>query len=204
MTATAAGLRRKIEYLTGLAARAATPGEKAAADRALARLRATLAKTAETERRTWEPWFKGAKCDATSGVPANGQLTRLIREDLKLALKAGRATGNGTGLAVAGDPFASLPPTVGLRVRMRHHGSFTVTVTGIPRDWGYQHDRSRGHDVPTRALAALSAEVYAIANAYNYDDSDLMSDYYCTRYYLRVEGEEGCSLPRDFQEWRYA
>jgi hypothetical protein len=51
----------------------------------------------------------------------------------------------------------------------------------------------------------LCAAVYEIANAYNYDNSDTMTDYFDKRYYLTLrDGADGHSLPHHFDAWRYA
>lgn len=93
-----------------------------------------------------------------------------------------------------------MPVSVKINVTLSHYGSIRVKITGIPEEWGYRTVMDQPYPgenrVPREALARLSEAVYDIANAYNYDDSDIMTDYFCKRYYLSVVDGEGCSLPR--------
>lgn len=201
-TESAAKLREKIGYLNALIGDARTPaGEREAAERARARVAASLAKAEPAQAGQWEPWFKGDKYEETRGLAANGQLTRLIRADLKLAVKAARATAGPGAVAVAGDPFATMPASVRFSVTTPHYGSVRIKVAGIPEDWGYRTEMNRPYPGENRvyraALVRLSEAVHDIANAYNYDNSDVQSDYFCRRYYLSVvDGSTGCSLPQ--------
>jgi len=206
MTA-AAKLREKISYLSALIDDNRTgAGERQAAESARARVAAALAKAEPEQRAAWEPWFTGAKYRATQGLPANGQLTRLIRDDLKLAVKMARATAGPGAVALAGDPFATMPASVKFSVTTPHYGSVRIKIAGIPEEWGYRTEVDRPYPGVNRvyreALVRLSEAVHEIANAYNYDNSDIQSDYFCKRYYLSVTDETGCSLPQSMS-YRY-
>lgn len=199
MTA-ASTLRKQLDHLARLIDSPRTgDGERDAAVRARARIAARLAEAKPEEHARWEPWFKGDKYEATQGIPANGQLTKLIREDLKLAVKTARAAAGPGAVAVA-DPFASMPETIRFSVTTPHYGSVRVKVTGIPEEWGYRTVRDCPYPGENRvvreALARLSEAVHDIANAYNYDNSDIQTDYFCKRYYLSVTDGNGHGLPQ--------
>jgi hypothetical protein len=206
-TEPAAKLRQKIGYLNTLISDARTPaGEREAAERARARIATALAKAEPAQAAQWETWFKGARYEETSHLAANGQLTKLIRADLKMAVKAAKAAGAPGTVALPGDPFATMPASVKFSVTTPHYGSVHIRITGIPGDWGYRTEMDRPYPGENRiyreALARLSEAVHDIANAYNYDNSDTMTDYFCKRYYLSVVDGSGCSLPQSMS-YRY-
>jgi hypothetical protein len=81
------------------------------------------------------------------------------------------------------------PASIKIGIRQLHYGSFRIWVKGIPQEWGWVRGERNGYEcwLPTDELKALGQELGALGNAYNYDNSDVMTDYFDRRFYLSVE-----------------
>lgn len=195
----------RIEYLRTLIAdgSGAHDGERETARRMLARL---LAKQKEETagaafRRefggAYARWY-GDKYDRTHGLTLT-EIATLIREDIKLAQKIGRKLAVPGEVAVV-DPIGTAPKEIKYSVRTQYYsggGSIKIFVRNIPQEWGWVTETDQWgyeREVPTPALKALAKELKAISNAYNYDGSDITTDYFDKRFYGFVMSEGGLSL----------
>jgi hypothetical protein len=203
-------IQRKIAALTELAARAATPQEKDAAEGRLARFRELLEAALDTAQQragfSWEPRWAGSKY-VRGEFLSTVQIAALIRAEVKVARALGKVKAQPGEVAVP-DPVADAPAQIRIGIRVPRYGSIHVTVKNIPRDWGYDPEGSE--DVyrqpcegPSRALYELGEALDDLAGAWNYDNSDAMTDYFDTRYYLRVTDEDGRSIDRMPSRMKY-
>ncbi len=117
---------------------------------------------------------EGSKYRATEKLSLV-EVAKLIRADVKEAVSAG-----------------VLPRGLVLSVRVRHHSSIDTTITAAPFEV-----LSRAHVLASDALPHLHtgisrytplalcalARLEDIANAYNYDRSEVQSDYFNVRFY---------------------
>ena len=193
-------IARKISAVTALIDRASTPQEKAAAEGRRDKLRETLAAalaTAQPAGYSWEPRWSGSKYVRGESL-STVQIAALIRAEIKVARALGKVKAKPGEVALP-DPVADAPAQIKIGVRVPHYGSIDVTVKNIPRDWGY--DPQGAQDIyrnpcegPTRALYELGEALCDLAGAWNYDNSDAMTDHFDTRYYLHVQDEHGKSI----------
>ena len=174
--------------------------ERAAAQRGIKRLAALLA-AAEPERPVWEPRWQGGKYQDTRHIYGMAEINKLIRADIKLARQLGKITADPGALAIA-DPIGEAPEQIKITVNSPHYGSINVVVRNIPHGWGYiqRPDGIGGQmvDRPSDDLVRLGLALRALAGEYNYDNSDSMTDYFDTRFYLSVQDEHGVPIDRDF------
>ena len=140
----------------------------------------------------------GAKYQQVSGMRLV-DIAKLMRADIKLARKIGLKAAEPGALATV-DPIANAPAGIKYSVTTQLYsggGSIDITLKNIPADWGYTHE-DRGHGelrkVATPALTALAAELAAIHRAYNYNGSDITTDYFDVNYYGGVSDERGLRL----------
>lgn len=185
------------DKLQTLAKRGATEGERAAAHRTLARIRAR-------QHRPTEPYryaFEGDKYRATKTLTAL-EVAVMIREDIKVARKVARqARLHGAELAVV-DPIAALPKEARVTVRRTwatHTSVITITVRGLTgaRWWrrargfvardGFRSEYNEPRYFPALALTDVGQALEELATAYNFDDSDTQSDYFHRRFFLDVK-----------------
>lgn len=123
---------------------------------------------------------RGSKYDATRDLSLV-EIAKRMREDIKLAIKAGQIPG---GLKVA--------------VRVRHHNAIDMRVTAAPAGmtlWNPAFLRWLDEDQRSSRFIPFNGDRYApafnvvmdalksIRSAYNRDNSDSMSDYFDVRYY---------------------
>ncbi|EMF20376.1 hypothetical protein H114_32574 [Streptomyces gancidicus BKS 13-15] len=123
-------------------------------------------------------------------------IAKHMRADIKLALKIAKADAAPGALAVA-DPFAAVPDGLKITVRTRHASAIDIVLRNVPDDWGWTQgtDRwGRPGTVPTPALQALADALKAIHAAYNYDGSDLTTDFFDRNYYGGVVTDRGLRL----------
>jgi len=122
---------------------------------------------------TWTPHTLGSKYQATKDWKPK-DVNKAVRADIAAAVKAGQL------------------PAAKYSVRTPHHGSVDITVSGLPFQVRTPHynPNAAGNDPvrfwQTPQARALQTAVEAIANAYNFDDSDSMTDYFHNRFYLHV------------------
>lgn len=192
-----------IAKMRALAEHPNTPEhEAAAAKRYLARLLARTTTETATRVRSWEDRmnFVGDKYDSTLSLT---DIAKRIREEIKLARKYG-ATDAAPGTLATIDPIGNAPAGIKFSVRQPHYGSIDITLKNLPADWAWERGFHRSHVGPmgietwveTEALKALKAELRLVMAAYNYDGSDIMTDYFDKRFYgdVHVDWSE---IPRD-------
>lgn len=180
----------RIEKLRALAEHPNTPVHEAAVARhALTRLLERT--TPYGERPGWVPNWQGEKFENTRGLTLT-EITARIRDEIKLLRKLGKqaATAAGSeGALKISDPIGDAPAEIKIGIRQRHYGSFVIWVKDIPQEWGWVRGERNGYPcwLATDALKALGQELRNLGNAYNYDNSDIMTDYFDRRYYLNVD-----------------
>jgi hypothetical protein len=89
--------------------------------------------------------------------------------------------------SAGGDPIRPSPVPV------------AMTIKNIPEDWGWTTEFDGwGNPIRTAtpAMVALYREIENIHAAYNYDNSDAMTDYFDRKYWGSVSTEVGMRLPR--------
>jgi hypothetical protein len=181
--------------------------ERGAAHRALQRI-AEAYEFHSAAQRSEGPGFlynpgawAGEKYCSTAGL-AETEIAKLIRQDIKLARKVGRRTAPKNGEVAVPDPLGDAPRAINFSVRTRYsstHAAIDVTIKNIPEDWGWTTEFDGwGNPIRTAtpAMVALYREVEKIHAAYNYDNSDAMTDYFDRKYWGSVSTEVGMRLPR--------
>lgn len=198
MSATKTRTTSRIERLRALAEHPNTPEHEAnLARHALARLLKKAETQRETARYTWANKWEGGKYQDTRGLSLT-EVTKLIRDEIKLLRKLGKQAAATDGAALKSfDPIGDAPAAIRIGVRQPHYGSIKISVTGIPQEWGWRWGKRDAWEgdtcerwIPTDALEALGRELRMLASAYNYDNSDIMTDYFDNRYYLNVDAAE--------------
>lgn len=167
--------------------------ERAAARRMLKRV---LAK-AEQQGTQIEGGFRdhrvyGEKYDKARNLGVV-EIAKLMRADIKLALKVAKATAE-PGTVATFDAFAAIPEGIKITVRTRHYSSIDIVVRNIADEWGWAEETDnwgRKRAMPTPALKALARELGIIHDAYNYDGSDISTDYFDVNYYGGICDERG-------------
>jgi hypothetical protein len=124
------------------------------------------------------------------------EIAKLMRQDIKLARKIGQKAAEPGAVAVP-DPIADMPAQIKVSITSRYYsggGSIDIRVKNIPEAWGfvqvpdmYRPDVMR--TVPSPAFGALLVELRVIHFAYNYDNSDIMTDYFDNNYLGSVDYE---------------
>jgi hypothetical protein len=200
----AAHLIALMDSLSELATRGATEGEREAAARALAKMESRRQKaTPNTEPYRFE--FEGENYRDTASLSTK-EVAALIRAEIKAIRTAARRAGVGSAELAIADPIAaaitSLPREANVTVRRDYagwHSIIRITVRKLEgENWwrmargyvqwnGYENTEQEPHAYPTAALAEVGDALGALANAYNYDNSDPMTDYYNKRFSLDVD-----------------
>lgn len=192
---------RQLAYCQAIIDRPTTSNaERMAAESAKERL-AKLKAKAEPEW-TWTPRFEGGKYQATKHL-YGADLTALIRREIALRRKLGKIGAEPGALAVP-DPIGDAPEQIKITVSYPRGSAIRITVRNIPEDWGYcprpkgiNHEMSPG---PSDDLLRLGIALRELADDYNMDDSDAMTDHYHNRFYLNVYDTSHQSIDRDY--WR--
>jgi hypothetical protein len=128
------------------------------------------------------------------------QIAKLIRTDIKLARKAAQQTAAEPAALKTVDPIGDAPAQITFSVRSQYYSggsSIDITIKNIPEAWGWTAEDDhfgRSRKVPTPELRALAQELKALHRAYNYDGSDITTDYFDVNYYGSVTDENGLSL----------
>ncbi|WP_189055292.1 hypothetical protein [Longimycelium tulufanense] len=147
--------------------------------------------------------WKGSKYEQARNLTLT-EIARLIRADLKLARKIGQSVDDPAVLAVP-DPIADAPEQIKYSVRTRYYsggGSIDLVIKNVPEIWGWTvephplYGEQERWKIATAAMAALYHEVETIYHAYNYDNSDAMTDYFERHYWGHVETEPRIHIPR--------
>ncbi len=186
----------KIDGLQALIDHPRTPAnEREAAKAMLARLMAK--RVGNTTSGYVDTTWYGSKYNDVPAHCATPVITKRLRDDLKAIRAVAKKIngGNESESVKLHDPIGDAPAGIKFGVTMPHHGSINITVRNIPDDWGWvQKDRyNTGHvaDWPSDALRTLGNALRALANAYNHDNSDTMTDYFDKRFYLSVNACKG-------------
>lgn len=170
--------------------------ERGAAERALQRLIASAqrAGTAIKANGAIDRRSYGAKYQKVRDMTLP-QIAKLMREDIKLARKIGKQVAEPGAVAVI-DAIGTMPAQMKVSVRSEYYsggGAIDITVKNIPADWGFVPDpRVEGQFAPSPALAQLISELKTIHGAYNYDGSDIYTDYFDKNYYGGVDYDWRC------------
>ncbi len=198
----AQSIRAKIQALETLAdpKRTTTPEhERAAANRMIDRFRKLLAEHAGTtftdRRRYGDKYADTRTLDLTD-------IAKLIRAEVKLSRKIAKVTATPGAVKVA-DPIGDAPAAIKVSVRTQYYaggGSINVRLSNIPADWGWtdwpdeSYTDRRPRKIATPALGAFATAIRQVMDAYNYDGSDTMTDYFDVRFYGHVISDDGLIL----------
>lgn len=202
-----ANIEKKLQLLRTLIEHPRTGDtEREAAKRAMERL---LSKTqsadisGEAPEASWRDFSRvyGSKYASMGGKYLTAaEIAKLVRADIKLALKVARTAAEPGSLALP-DPLAKLPAEVTVTVRIENFSggrSIDAIMRGVPEDWGFspQKDRWSGQmrSLPSRELKAAARVLKDIINAYNYDGSRPEVDYYDVNFYGHVILPTGLTL----------
>ncbi|WP_030277144.1 hypothetical protein [Streptomyces sp. NRRL B-24484] len=201
MPATTKPRPNRIQFLQNLIDHPRTsPEERAAAERALARVRAAEAAAGDSAERQGGarpnglPMWYGEKYDRKLTVT---EIAALIRQDIKLARKLAAKAGpdDGPGTVKLPNPIGDAPAGVKFSVRSRHGNAIDITVQNTDPAWAWTTKDHNGHPVkvPTETMRTLAVELKTLGNAYNFDGSDITTDYFHRNYYLslRIESTDG-------------
>lgn len=195
----AQNIREKIRALETLAdpKRTTTPEhERAAANRMLDRFRKLLAEHAATafaDRR----WY-GEKYTDTRSLPLT-DVAKMIRAEVKLSRKIAKMTAAPGAVKVA-DPIGDAPAAIKVSVRTRHGHAIDVRLSDIPAEWGWTEEPNesyvdrRPRKIATPALKAFARAIKDVMDAYNYNGSDITTDYFDVRFYGHVTSDDGLIL----------
>lgn len=129
-------------------------------------------------------------------------IAKLMRADLKLARKLAKATAPKPGEVATIDPIGDAPAEIKISIRTEYYsggGAIDVVIKGVPQVWGWTEDTDDyGNPVKlaTPAMTAFYRAVQEVHSAYNYDNSDAMTDYYDRNYYGHVNTEQRIHMPR--------
>lgn len=132
----------------------------------------------------------GGKYEATSKLSMT-DLTARIRDEIKLLRKLGKQAqaGASEGALKISEPIGDAPASIRIGIRQLHYGSLNIWVKDIPQEWGWVRGERNGYEcwLATDDLKVLGQELRDLANAYNYDNSEIETDYFDRRFYLSVE-----------------
>lgn len=195
MNASATKAQKKISLLRALIDHPRTgEGERDAARRMLQRI-LDKAKTegVQINDRGWvDHRVYGAKWEQAKNLRLT-DIAKLIREDIKVARKISKQAAEPGAIAVI-DALGTMPTQIKMSVTTEYYsggGSIDITVKNIPEDWGFVEEERYGRPcvVPSPAFQAVLAELRVIHAAYNYDGSDILTDYFDQRYLGSVDYE---------------
>lgn len=129
--------------------------------------------------------FTGAKFDRSLSVK---EIAARIREDFKAALKAGDLPA-GLKLSVTTD-YSSTSAAIRVRIKALPAGLQRHTAEYLAHQAAHPHDFFRG-ERRTPEIKALLAKLSEMVNAYNFDKSDIMTDYFHKRFYDSITFDDG-------------
>lgn len=120
-------------------------------------------------------------------------IAKLMREDIKMARKVGKQMSEPGAIAVI-DALGTMPTQIKVSVTSQYYsggGSIDITVKNIPDEWGFVEAERYGRPciVPSPAFQAVLADLRVIHAAYNYDGSDILTDYFDQKYLGSVDYE---------------
>jgi hypothetical protein len=192
----------RIAKLRALAEHPNTPEHEAGAARNyLTRLLARIATAPKAQPASGYSWesrmnFVGKKYDSNLTLT---EISKRIKAEIKLARKYGAGEATPGSLATV-DPIGQAPAGIKFSVRQPHYGAIDITLSNLPAAWAWERGYLQSHAGPigketwveTSALRALKVELKLLMSAYNYDGSDVMTDYFDVRFYgdVRVDWSE--------------
>jgi len=155
-------------------------------------------------------WY-GSKADA--GYAPATEIAAWMRADIKLARKLANAPVQDAGGVAIPSGFAGIPKDIRITVRT-DSGTWTssidINVRNVPPVWGWYtapvrdvYDRDwELRQCPTPELLRLMRDLEEIHQAYNWDGSDLLTDYVDVRYFggVRLVTDEHVVMPRRFDD----
>ncbi|MEV0236821.1 hypothetical protein [Nonomuraea sp. NPDC050786] len=184
--------------------------EREAARRLLVRLQARAERDGQNSTTSvGTPGYHGpgrrAYGSKYTGYIPSAELTKLIRADIALLRKLGRQPAN-PGEVKVPEPIGDAPASVRFSVKKEDYSlgrSIHITITGVPADWWIDqpdpYDQSMKWRVAGPQLTALKEALQEITWAYNYDGSDLTTDYHDRNFsdWYRADGHGESDYPRD-------
>lgn len=137
----------------------------------------------------------GAKYEQVKNMGL-AEIAKLMREDVKLARKVGKQAAEPGSLALV-DALGTMPAQIKVSITSQYYsggGSIHVRVKNIPDGWGFVEEDHPFRDgatrmVPSPAFSAVLTDLRVIHAAYNYDGSDISTDYYDKNYLGCVDYE---------------
>jgi hypothetical protein len=181
--------------------------EREAARRLLVRLQARAERDVHNGGRA--PGHRGISRRAYgakyTGYIRSAELTKLIRADIAVLRKLGRQPARAGEVKVP-EPIGDAPASVRFSVKKEDYAggrSIHVTITGVPADWWIDqvdpYDSTMKWRKAGPQLTALKEALQEITWAYNYDGSDLTTDYHDRNFYAwyRADGHGEGDYPRD-------
>ncbi|MFD9690174.1 hypothetical protein ACFWXO_30950 [Kitasatospora sp. NPDC059088] len=192
----------KADYLQALIDHPRTSAEERdAARRALARVRAAQEAKGNGsdgrhggERAGWVgiPIHYGEKYNSRLSTT---EIAALIRNDVKMQQKlAVRSAEDGPGTVKVPNAIGDAPAGVKFSIRREYFSggsAIRMTIKNAAPEWAWTTGIVHGFErqVPTEQLKALADELKALGNAYNFDGSDITTDYFHVNYYLTLDIE---------------
>lgn len=178
------------------------PAEKAAIIRLIERMRIREREQGSAMAADPDTWGKYYRLpDGWYGLKYAGHyidtktINQMIRADINMSRKIGRMAAKPGAMNVV-DPIADAPQGIRFFVRGEHYSggrSIFVTIKGVPADWWIKredpHWPGESFPAPGPRLEALAKAVWDIVQAYNYDRSDSMVDYFDTNFYAHVSAD---------------
>lgn len=128
------------------------------------------------------------------------EIAKLVRQDIKDAMRVGRQ-------ALKDEERFSLPE-LKINVRKHHHNSLWIAIGSFPEgelmysperlDADARNDWDRAHREPFYSAAAMKVldVLKQITNQYNYDNSDIQSDYFDVNFYTTIQYDTDLTIAR--------
>ncbi|MEW1843003.1 hypothetical protein AB0392_34115 [Nonomuraea angiospora] len=203
-------LTSKIDACKALIDHPNTPdAEREAACRLLVRLQARAHRDGHTSGTA--PGHRGPGRRAYgakyTGYIPSAELTKLIRADIAILRKLGRQPAR-PGEVKVPEPIGDAPASIRFSVKKEDYTfsrsiTITITITGVPADWWIDREDSYDSTMKWRKagpqLTALKEALQEITWAYNYDGSDLTTDYHDRNFsdWYRADGHGESDHPHD-------
>ncbi|MFH8805282.1 hypothetical protein ACH4F6_38035 [Streptomyces sp. NPDC017936] len=141
-----------------------------------------------TDRRTY-----GAKYDRNLSTV---QIAALVRAQIKLARKLAKQSAGEDGAVKLPDPIGDAPAEIKFSVRSERFAggsSIDISILNEPKGWAWEIREQHGYpmEMATPAMRALVDELAGLLRAYNYDGSDITTDYFDVNFYGSVYAKGG-------------
>lgn len=142
-----------------------------------------------TDRRAY-----GAKYDSRL---TTAQIAALVRAQIKLARKLAKQSAGEDGSVKLPDPIGDAPVEIKFSVRSERFAggsAISIEIMNEPHEWAWEMREDRYGIVMEMATPAMRALVDALADlmrAYNFDGSDVQTDYFDVNFYGSVYAKGG-------------